>query len=75
MKHESEPLPGAKRCRRKFLRFFPKGFRDETYVRWERGYKWQAHEQWNELLSQKEFQALLRKKDYSEIAARGVRVE
>src|SRR5205085_2387758 len=27
------------RCRRKFLRFFPGGFRDEKYVDWERGYK------------------------------------
>ena len=68
-------MPGAKRCRRKFLRFFPKGFQDETYVSWERGYKWKAHEQWNELLGQKEFQALLRKKDYSDIAARAVRIE
>jgi hypothetical protein len=35
----------ALRCRRKFLRFFPDGFRDETYIDWERGYKWTAHEQ------------------------------
>lgn len=34
----------ALRCRRKFLRFFPAGFRDETYIDWERGYKWTAHE-------------------------------
>ena len=27
---------GAERCRRKFLRFFPGGFRDETYLDWER---------------------------------------
>lgn len=32
------------RCRRKFLRFFPDGFRDESYLEWERAYKWQAHE-------------------------------
>jgi hypothetical protein len=35
--------PGAARARRKFLRFFPGGFADETYVDWERGYKWAAH--------------------------------
>ena len=29
--------PSAMRCRRKFLRFFPGGFADETYVDWERG--------------------------------------
>lgn len=39
----------ALRCRRKFLRFFPGGFRDETYIDWERGYKWAAHEQWNQV--------------------------
>ena len=30
---------GARRCREKFLRHFPLGFRDETYDAWERGYK------------------------------------
>ena len=34
---------GPVRCRRKFLRFFPGGFRDETYLDWERTYKWEAH--------------------------------
>ena len=33
----------AKKCRRKFLRYFPKGFRDDKYYDWERGYKWEAH--------------------------------
>jgi hypothetical protein len=23
----------------------------ETYIAWERGYKWEAHEQWNQLLN------------------------
>jgi hypothetical protein len=32
----------ALKCRKKFLRFFPGGFADETYVDWERGYKWDA---------------------------------
>jgi len=30
---------GPKACRRRFLRFFPDGFPDETYIDWERGYK------------------------------------
>lgn len=63
------------RCRRKFLRFFPQGFRDEKYVAWERGYKWQAHEQWEELLNRAAFRALLRKGEFAEIAARAVRIE
>ena len=63
------------RCRKKFLRFSPGGFRDEKYIDWERDYKWRAHEQWNEMLGQKVFRALLRQREYSEIAARAVRIE
>lgn len=66
---------GPLRCRRKFLRFFPEGFRDETYVDWERGYKWEAHEQWNALLDRATFRKLLREDGYAEIAARAVRIE
>jgi hypothetical protein len=63
------------RCRRKFLRFFPTGFRDETYVAWEREYKWETHHRWEEALSRDEFRRLLRKREFTEIAARAVRVE
>lgn len=66
---------GALRCRKKFLRFFPGGFRDETYVEWERGYKWETHERWEEALGRDEFRALLRRGEFAEIAARAVRVE
>ena len=66
---------GPLRCRRKFLRFFPGGFRDETYVDWERGYKWEAHEQWNALLDRATFRKLLREDGHAEIAARAVRIE
>ena len=66
---------GAARCRSKFLHYFPGGFRDETYIAWERGYKWEAHEAWNETLNQAEFRSLLRQKDFGEIAARAVRLE
>jgi hypothetical protein len=65
----------AARCRRKFLRFFPGGFRDETYVDWERSYKWETHERWQEALGRDEFRRLLRAGEFSEIAARAVRVE
>ncbi len=65
----------ALRCRRKFLRFFPGGFRDETYIDWERGYKWTAHEQWNEALSRNKFRDLLKQREFAEIAARAVRLE
>lgn len=66
---------GASRCRRKFLRFFPDGFADETYLDWERDYKWATHERWAAALNRKEFERLLAAEAYAEIAARAVRVE
>src|SRR5688572_29752804 len=66
---------GAMRCRRKFLRFFPGGFADETYIDWERGYKWAAHEEWMRTLHRAEYKALLNGGKYDEIAARAVRLE
>ena len=65
----------AARCRRKFLRFFPRGFRDETYLSWERGYKYHAHEQWETELGRDTFGALLGEGRYAEAAARAVRIE
>jgi hypothetical protein len=75
MKQSKEATSNANACRRKFLRFFPRGFRDETYLAWERGYKWKAHQQWNDALNQKLFRSLLRRKDFAEIARRAVRIE
>ena len=66
---------GAQRCRRKFLRFFPGGFTDETYVDWERGYKWTAHERWMERLAPDAFRALLAAGRAREIADHAARVE
>jgi hypothetical protein len=71
----SVPSPAAIRCRRKFLRFFPGGFADETYVDWERDYKWEAHERWEEALGITEFRGLLRAGEFAEVAKRAVRVE
>ena len=65
----------AERCRRKFLRYFPNGFRDETYVDWERGYKWRAHQEWQTDLGHEEFSRLLRAKEYVAISARALRIE
>ena len=66
---------GAVRCRRKFLRLFPRGFRDETYLDWERGYKWEAHQRWTEQLDPREYAGLMAKAQYAVIAARAVRIE
>lgn len=67
--------PAAIRCRRKFLRFFPAGFRDETYLDWERDYKWNAHLKWEEQLSRPLMRHLLREGEYQEVADRAVRIE
>ena len=66
---------GPLRCRRKFLHFFPGGFRDDTYIDWERGYKENAHEQWTEQLGRAEFRRLLAHEQFAEVAARAVRIE
>ena len=65
----------AARCRRKFLRYFPAGFRDPDYLDWERDYKWETHLRWERVLGRAEFERLLAASDYAEIAARAVRVE
>jgi hypothetical protein len=65
----------ALRCRRKFLRFFRGGFRDETYIDWERDYKWQAHLRWNEVLARSPWEAMLHAGRFSEIASHAVRIE
>jgi hypothetical protein len=69
------PVQSLQPCRRKFLRFFPRGFQDETYVAWERGYKEEAHRQWEEQLGQAEMTRLLNAMRFEEIAARAVRIE
>jgi hypothetical protein len=66
---------GALRCRRKFLRYFPRGFRDDTYVEWERGYKWTAHRQWQADLGRSELARLIAAEQYPEVASRAVRIE
>ena len=72
---DNQTSEGAESCRRKFLKFFPKGFRDEKYVSWERGYKWEAHEKWNEMLERAAYKKLLGAGEFAEIAARAVRIE
>ena len=65
----------VQRCRRRFLRFFPNGFADETYLDWERNYKADAHERWLAELNRSTFRALLEADDVSEIMTRAIRIE
>jgi hypothetical protein len=63
------------RCRRRFLKFFPGGFADATYLDWERDYKWATHQRWQAALGRAEFRRLLQAGDVREIATRAIRVE
>jgi hypothetical protein len=67
---------GPEACRRKFLSQFPDGFRDETYLAWERDYKWEAHRRWaDEIGGQRELRAKLDEGRHEEVAAAAVRIE
>lgn len=70
-----KPSSRALRCRRKFLEYFPRGFRDPEYLELERDYKVETHRGWQEALGRTEFERLLRARRFAEIAARAVRVE
>jgi hypothetical protein len=67
--------PGARRCRAKFRRHFPKGFQDETYLAWERDYKWDAHLRWHAQLGEQAFRKLLKAGAFSTVAAHAVAIE
>ena len=75
IRHRPAVSASVLRCRRKFLRFFPGGFEDETYVDWERGYKWEAHERWMAELGPSDFRGLLRARRFADIAAHAVTIE
>src|SRR5579872_5273357 len=68
-------LSGPEKCRRKFLKAFPEGFTDETYLDWERNYKWAAHKDWLEALDLKKFAVLLDQGAFMEIAQKAVAIE
>lgn len=69
-----DPAALAK-AKRKFLRLFPGGFGDETYIAWERDYKWRAHLLWQEQLKRPQFLRLLLAKQFAEAANTAVKIE
>lgn len=75
MSQQIRPCPGARKCRREFLRFFPGGFYDQTYLEWERNYKWTAHERWQEALNKEAFRSLISRGKFLEIGALAVKIE
>lgn len=74
-RHLRTPAPthGALRAQRKFLRYFPGGFYDQTYLDWERDYKARAAERFRTALP--ELRALVRAGRQAEVAARVVAIE
>jgi hypothetical protein len=65
----------ARKCRRKFLRYFPGGFGDDTYLDWERDYKEMAHDRWERELGMSEMRRMLRAGEHGTLAARAVAIE
>ena len=65
----------ARRCRAKFLEYFPAAFHDADYLASERAYKWDAHRRWEDVLDPNAFRALLAAERYQEIAAQAVSIE
>jgi hypothetical protein len=66
----------AHRCRQKFLKLFPDGFRDPTYLAWEREYKWNAHRDWREHIGAAgAFRARLDAEQHSRLARAAVKIE
>jgi hypothetical protein len=63
-------------CRRRFLRQFPGGFSDETYLAWERDYKWHAHRRWRaEVGGKNEFRSKLAENHHHDVSKAAVRIE
>ena len=66
---------GAERCRRRFLRIFPGGFRDPDYIALERSYKVEAHRDWKLTLPRERMEALIDAGEHPEVAQLATRVE
>jgi hypothetical protein len=71
----AQPSPAAQKARRKFLRVFPGGFADETYLAWERDYKWNAHLRWQEALGESSIRRLVYGRRFAEIARLATSIE
>ena len=64
-----------RKCLKKFLHYFPHGYKDTKYIDWERAYKWNAHLAWKEKLNKQVFRQLLDDQKYHEISKRAVSLE
>jgi len=69
---QTSQLTGPRRCRAKFLKYFPEGFADQSYLAWERDYKAAAHRRWRQELGRAAFGE---GRDSHEVARLAVAVE
>ncbi|MER3497665.1 MAG: hypothetical protein C4308_02995 [Chitinophagaceae bacterium] len=53
MRESNSNIQRKEKAIRKFLYYFPKGFKGQKYVSWERDYQWQAQVAWLEGLNKK----------------------
>ena len=72
---ETDTIRRRKKCLKKFLYYFRKGFDDPKYMSWERHYKEVAHQQFQEDLNKSAFESLLKDKKFESIAERAVKIE
>lgn len=73
---EKDPrIKVRKTCKRKFLHYFPKGYHDQKYIAWERGYKIEAHFKFQQTFNKTAYNKLLLHKEYAQIANGIVRIE
>lgn len=64
-----------KRCKSKFLHYFPKGYQGSKYIAWERQYKLDAHIKFQSEFNEDAFKSLLDEKAYESIVAGIVKIE
>ena len=76
--HPLEPsrlTPKALRCRNKFLRYFAQGFRDETFLSWERDYKVDASARFEQQFGGAKLRKLVERGEHREAARLAVAIE
>lgn len=73
---KKDPVEKArKRCKHKFIYYFPNGYQGQKFIDWERAYKLDAHIKFREAFNEADYKKLLRKEAYEHIAAGVVRIE
>lgn len=72
---ETDTGKSRKKCLKKFLYYFRKGYSDPKYISWERSYKENAHKQFQAELSKKKFKSLLQEEKFETIAGIAVKIE